>query len=210
MGPRLWLDGKRSLYHRPTMKAWAKQEAFHAVGGISHVPLQQTSASNTYRPISWLWPEVLSDPSQPSWSQYQNPVQCLVPFCGQTFQLLQFTTEEHLHKRQKGPCLTLRWCELEKRERHIHLTASARRPAKECGLDGRLSTAVCGAGGQWWCCDGPTPPAVVTPWGRPGLHKKVKEPWRKMMDEGKDGERNMKRIKTISPGEEEQKRRQLP
>lgn len=30
------------------------------------------------------------------------------------------------------------------------------------------------------------------------------------MDEGKDGERNMKRIKTISPGEEEQKRRQLP
>ena len=29
------------------------------------------------------------------------------------------------------------------------------------------------------------------------------------MDEGKDGERNMKRIKTISPGEE-QKRRQLP
>ena len=30
------------------------------------------------------------------------------------------------------------------------------------------------------------------------------------MDEGKDGARNMKRIKTISPGEEEQKRRQLP
>ena len=30
------------------------------------------------------------------------------------------------------------------------------------------------------------------------------------MGEGKDGERQMRRLKTISPGEEEQKRRQLP
>ena len=123
-------------------------------------------------------PRTCPTPRSPPGLEYHNPVQCLAPFCGQTFQLLQFTTKEHMHKKQKGPCLTLRWCELEKRKRHIHLTAPpARRPAKECGLDGRLSTAVCGAGGGGWrCYDGPTPPAVVTPRGRPGLHKKVREP----------------------------------
>ena len=92
-------------------------------------------------------PRTCPTPRSPPGLEYHNPVQCLAPFCGQTFRLLQFTTKEHMHKKQKGPCLTLRWCELEKRKRHIHLTAPpARRPAKECGLDGRLSTAVCGAG----------------------------------------------------------------
>ena len=68
-------------------------------------------------------PRTCLTPHSPPGLEYHNPVQCLAPFCGKTFRLLQFTTKEHMHKKQKGPYLTLRWCELEKRKRHIHLTA---------------------------------------------------------------------------------------
>lgn len=142
-----WM-GREACTTGPPWRLGAKQEAFHAVGGISHVPLQQTSASNRYRPTSWLWPEDLSDPHSPPGLESQgNPAWCLVPSVDRLFSFCSLP-QRIIALKTERPCLTLRWCELERRERHIRLTASARRPAKECGLDGRLST-VCRAGERW-------------------------------------------------------------
>lgn len=42
-------------------------------------------------------------PHSPPGLESQNPAWCLVPVCGQTFQLLQFTTEDHCTKDRKAP-----------------------------------------------------------------------------------------------------------